>query len=192
VYIIILLIVLKLVIGEESLPAVPRLPATTTSCVPSDAGVALHAVCWHYPVRTALEKVVGYVPKVRRSNGDGKRAGGEEFGEVQRLFAVQLSLVRNVVISTLVLRSLPRGVPRGGVVDGGRAAPRVHLRAALPQRRPAHAGWVRHRRRPRGVLSRAAAQAVRGSGVPALHAGRGRRHRAVERHGVVRSGGCGR
>ena len=63
VYIVILLVILKIVIGEESLPPVPKLPATTTSCAPSDPTVAMHAVCWHYPVRTPLEKVVGYVPR---------------------------------------------------------------------------------------------------------------------------------
>ena len=62
VYIVFLLVILKLLVGEESLPAVPELPPVRTDCAPVDAAVSPRAVCWHYPTRTPLEKTLAYAP----------------------------------------------------------------------------------------------------------------------------------
>ena len=64
VVIVFALIVLEVIIGEESLPAVPKLPAVDTACDPHPPGanVSRGAVCWYYPVRATHEHVVGYAP----------------------------------------------------------------------------------------------------------------------------------
>ena len=62
VYIVLLLVILKLLVGEESLPPVPELPPVRSDCAPVDAGVSPRAVCWHYPTRTPLEKTLAYAP----------------------------------------------------------------------------------------------------------------------------------
>ena len=53
VVIVFALIVLEVIIGEESLPALPKLPAVDTACdpYPPGANVSRCAVCWYYPVR---------------------------------------------------------------------------------------------------------------------------------------------
>ena len=69
VYIVLLLVILKLLVGEESLP-VPELPVRS-DCAPVDAGVSPRAVCWHYPTRTPLEKTLAYAPANHPAVGRG-------------------------------------------------------------------------------------------------------------------------
>lgn len=80
-YIVFLLILLKLVIGRVSLPPVPKLPATTTSCAPADPADSPRSVCWHYPTRTALERVVGYVPRASKAASEAMKEALRVMGQ---------------------------------------------------------------------------------------------------------------